>query len=457
MKRLLPILMLLLLLTGCGIHRDRDHLSIRPHVEQPTQATTELPDELPVVSSRLELRGAILSLIENWKESGLILIRDYDGDVEQHLSEAIEFTTRQNPTGAYAVDFATGELLQQDGEQYIQMSIVFRRSAAEIDSIVRVNDNKAAYLKIIEALESFSNSLTLKIQNYKNEDFSTYILDYCLANPRTILAIPEFSATVYPEKGTSRILELHFAYPESKEAMRTKLQSVRTIFDSAARYMAMGSNELGCARQLYRYLINRHGLSSIEEQSPYTIAEQMPSMPCYSLLFEDLAHHLSLSVFFQEQCEAAGLRSYIVKGQKGDQPYYWNILQIGEETFHVDLLRCIVEGEKELRLFYAEALLAKGYDWDRAAYPSAPQPVEEDPDPSEPDETGTEAAEPTVTVPEATETEVTETEATETEATEPKATETTPTESSSTTQSETEPADLTDSTEAPIEPTTQTE
>ena len=170
-------------------------------------------------------------------------------------------------------------------------------------------------------------------------------------------------------------------------------------------------------------------------------------MPCYSLLFEDLAHHLSLSVFFQEQCEAAGLRSYIVKGQKGDQPYYWNILQIGEETFHVDLLRCIVEGEKELRLFYDEELLATGYDWDRAAYPSAPKPVEEDPDPSETDETGTEAVEPTVTVPETT----------EPQATEPKATETTPTESSSTTQSETEPTDLTDSTEAPTEPTTQTE
>ena len=227
------LLLVVSILTGCHKEEGDEYLSLRPHVEQPGEVPLQTQEEvLPVAGNRLELRGAILSMIDNWEERGKVLIQDYVGDVEQNLSEIMDYATRQHPTGAYAVDYAHGELLEEKGQQYVQVSIVFRRSPAEINSIVLVDDNDAARLKIQEALDSLSPALTLRIRRYSEEDFPSFVETYCLENPRKMPAIPGYSVKLYPEEGDHRIMELHFSYPESRESMRTKLQEIQIIFSS---------------------------------------------------------------------------------------------------------------------------------------------------------------------------------------------------------------------------------
>lgn len=366
MKRLIPLLLLLVLLCGCG--DEKDYLSVRPHVEQQSQIT-QAPetDASPVVGNRLELRGAILSLIDNWKEQGKILIRNYDGDLEQNLSEAMDYATRQHPTGAYAVDYAHSEILQEDGQQYVQISIVFRRSLSEINSIVLVDDNKAAFQKIQESLDHLNNALTLRVRRYQETDLAGEIADYCLDNPRTIPCVPDYSIKLYPESGDHRIIELRFNYPESREMMRSKLQEIQTTFDSAANHGAMGRTPYEKAKLLYQYLIRRS----------CTLTDTKPVMPVYSLISDNVAHDLSLAVFYNRLCKDAGLSATIIKGSKNDRDYYWNLLQLGEDVFHVDLRRCLELGEREMPLLYDEDLLREGYVWDQSIYAAAPKPQEE--------------------------------------------------------------------------------
>ncbi len=424
MKRLIPLLLLLLLLTGC--HMEKEYLSVRPHVEQ-QQWETESgdPEAPPVVSNRLELRGAILTFIENWQEQGRILIRDYEGELEQNLEEAMDYATRQHPTGAYAVDYADSELLEEDGQLSVQISIVFRRSPGEIHSIVLVDDNEAAVGKIREALDNFNNALTLRIRHYSDEDMEERITELCMENPRTIPCIPDCSVKLYPDTGDHRILELHFTYPESRDSMRSKLQEIQTLFGSAQKRVEMEQTPYEKAGLLYRYLVRRKG----------TLTDTQPPLPVYSLLADGIAHDLSLAMFYDELCENTGVSCEIITGTKGGRTYYWNFLTIEEENFHLDLRRGMEQGQWNMTALYDEDLLAEGYEWDMTSA-SAPKPVEETP-PTESEGTD---SEPTVTV---------TTEPTPTEA-EP------PTESTPQTET-TEPITETDPSTDPSEPTAQEE
>ena len=431
-KWLIPLL-LLLLLAGC--HREQDYLSVSPHVEQQIggadNGETERP---PVAGNRLELRGAILTLLENWKEQGTVLIRDYEGELEQDLEEAMDYATRQHPTGAYAVDYADSEILEEEGQTYVQISIVFRRSLSEIHSIVLVDDNEAAYDKVLVALENFSNSLTLRIRHYRDEDIMGKIEGLCLEHPRTVPCIPVYSVKLYPDEGEHRILELHFAYPESKESMRSKLSELQTIFNSAKKHGAMGSTLHGKVSLLYRYLARRN----------CTLTDPEPALPVYSLLSDGLAHDSSLSMIYRELCENNGADCYIVTGTKNGRTYYWNYLQIEDETFYVDLRRGLELRQRDMVPLYDEDLLAEGYEWDLSLY-SAPKPQEETL-PTDPGETTSEAdgqTDPPTTDP-ATEPLPTESQAptettTSTEATEPTTDTEPPTGSDTPTESESTP------------------
>ena len=367
MKRLIPIVLLLLLLTGC--RAEEDYLSVRPHVEQPTQGDPSgEADPIPVVTNRLELRGAILSLIDNWKEQGQVLIQDYDGDVAQNLSEIMDYATRQHPTGAYAVDYADAEIIEEAGQQLVQVSFVFRRSLSEINSIVLVDDSDAAQSKITEALANYSTALTLRIRRYSNRDFERDILRYCMENPRVIPTIPDFSLKLYPEEGDHRIMEIHFTYPESKDVMREKLLETDTTFRSALIYGQGGNTPENQAKRLCNYLIRRHD---------QTLTDTVPVYPLYSLFSENIGHDLSYAMCYHDLCASLGITSHIIEGTKNGDPYYWNLLVLEDKTYHVDLRRYVEQGNNSIIPLYDETLLAEGYVWDRDAYPAAPDPTVE--------------------------------------------------------------------------------
>ncbi len=406
MKRLIPIVLLLLLLVGCKA--EEDYLSVRPHVEQPTQGDPSgEADPIPVVTNRLELRGAILSLIDNWKEQGQVLIQDYEGDVAQNLSEIMDYATRQHPTGAYAVDYADAEIIEEEGQQLVQVSFVFRRSLSEINSIVLVDDSDAAQSKITEALSNYSTALTLRIRRYSNRDFERDILRYCMENPRVIPTIPEFSLKLYPEEGDHRIMEIHFTYPESKDVMREKLLETDTTFRSALIYGQGGNTPENQAKRLCNYLIRRHD---------QTLTDTVPVYPLYSLFSENIGHDLSYAMCYHDLCASLGITSHIIEGTKNGDPYYWNLLVLEDKTYHVDLRRYVEQGSNSVIPLYDETLLAEGYVWDRDAYPAAPDPSIE---PTEGDG-NTDPTAPTPSSPEAP-AEGTETTATESETTVPEA------------------------------------
>lgn len=402
MKRGIAILLLVALtlgISGCSTWVKNEYLSVTPHVEQSVPASETQEEETPLVTNRNELRGAVLSLIRNWTERGILLVRDYDGDVSSDLSEILDYATSEDPIGAYAVDYADAELTGSVRAGRIEVSIVFRRSAAEIGSIVTVSNNSAALRKIQQALVDSDTALTLRIRDYQQTDFEADIRDYCLEHPELILAIPEISAELYPREGATRILELHFSYPESRDRMRTMLSSVNTILSSATAYVCTGKTDNERAALLHRFLTSRFR---------YEIEAETPSMPAYRLLCEGAAHSLSFASVVYAECAAAGLECRIVTGTRGGASHYWNLLCIDGEYYYVDLMRSVERDMRELTLLTSEQLKDEDYAWPEDDYPATPSAEEppQPPDPTEPTsetESTEHSAEPTEPTEEPTE------------------------------------------------------
>ena len=367
MKKLLILVWIaaaLLGLTACNGWIKNDYLSVTPHVEQPLPSS-QIPEEepLPVATNRNELRGTVLGFIRDWTEHGKILVEYYDGDINADLAETIQYATQEDPIGAYAVDFADAELFGSEESGSIEISIVFRRSAAEIDSIVTVNGNNSAYSKIQNVLVNYDTALTLRIRNYRETDFAAYISEYCLEHPDQVLAVPDFSAEIYPDEGETRILELHFSYPDTRDEMRLKQNSVNTILSSASSYISSGKDEYEKVVLLYRFLCGRFD---------YTVAEEEPTMPAYNLLCDGLAHSRSFSSVFFAECSNANIQCLLVSGTRGGKACYWNMVRLNEQYYYVDLMRSIELGEKEIRLLSTEEMLELGYIWDSTSYPATP-------------------------------------------------------------------------------------
>ena len=425
-------LILALLLTGltaCGVWVGDEYLSVTPHSEEPysePEPTEEEPP--PTVHNRSELRSAVLSMITDWTEHSVILVENYTGDLADDLSQTIQYAIKEDPVGAYAVDFADTEVTGDADSGSIALNIVFRRSAAEIDSIVTVNSDAAAREMILDVLTAYAPSLTLRILRYVETDFASYIRTYCIEHPDQVLALPELSAHVYPEAGSTRILELHFLYPESREEMRVMQDEVNTVLASASNYITNRTDDAERVDRLCRFLTNRFS---------YTVCEEEPVMPAYSLLCEGKAHSLSFASVFFAECSSAQIDCRIIQGLRDDQVYYWNMILLDGQYYYIDLMRSVGSEASEPTLLTTQELEEGGYVWDRSDLPDTPLPTEP-----------TEQTEPTGATVKPTEPTAKPTEPT-VKPTEPTVKPTEPTE-------QTEPTEPTEQTE-PTEPTDTTE
>lgn len=383
---------LLFSLAACNPWVKDDSLTVRNHVEQPLPESAPTEEEQPpVVTNRNELRGAVLSLIRGWTEQGTILVRGYDGDISADLSETVRYATKEEPIGAFAVDYADYELTGTAESGEISLRIVFRRSAAEVDAIVTVDGNGSAFSKIQQALTNYDTALTLRIRNYASTDFAAEIRAYCIEHPELVPALPELSAEVYPLEGETRILELHFTYPTERDELRRSLGSVHTILTSASSYVQTGKNDATRAELLFRFLTERFD---------YTVTEEEPRMPAYSLLCQGVAHSLSFASVFYAECVAANIECRIITGTLDGAARYWNLISVEGQYYHVDLMRAVEEGETELKLLTTAELQEAGYVWDETAHPATPEPEEGSPEETQipvpqPSTAPTEPTEPT--------------------------------------------------------------
>lgn len=350
-KRILLVLLAALLLSGCRDWRSGDSALVVPHEGQYTQ--TE-PLELVRVSTYEQIRSTLSGMADGAVASCVLGVDDYQGDLEQDMSDATAYALERDPLGAYAFSRLTYRFDRIGNQNVVLVDALYRHSRTEIEAIEQVRYGSAMDRKVAEALDTFAPSLTIWVSGYEDTDFAEKVKAYCDENPDKIMEYPSISVEIYPDSGASRVVELNFNYKSSRDSMWNMQGAVETIFASADGYVSLAEDEYTKAERLCSFLL---------ELFRYTPGQSIT--PSYSLLCQGVSDSTAFSNVFAAMCRRAGLWCQRVDGRLNGEDWSWNILKVNDTYTYVDLM----SGESYLGTVFRGDKDMEGYEWDREGYP----------------------------------------------------------------------------------------
>lgn len=344
-----------LLLSGCG-WMDGSYVSVTPHQVALSQSGD---GNARSVSSYTELRGALISLIDDGTAEGLFSLAEYPReDVLTDMERAIEYVTGTYPVGAYAVeaidyDFGTGL-----GASAMSVDITFRHSREEIGNIRTVRGTSGAEDAVADALDECQDILVLQISGYQDVDFSEIVGEYAQLYPDRVMETPEVTARAYPDRGDTRVVELQFRYRTDRQELRSMREQVQPVFSSAALYVSGQAEDRTKFSQLHAFLTERF---------EYRLESSVT--PAYSLLCQGIGDSRAFAQIYTAMCSRIGLDAMSVSGTLEGEEHWWNLVNIDGAWYHLDLL-----GSWQFQPLTDEQMT--GYEWDREAWPAAAAPEE---------------------------------------------------------------------------------
>ena len=361
MRRLIPMaLMVCLLLSGCSGWLDASYHNVTPF--QPEGGYVD--NQTTSVSTYDELCASLCDLISSGTLNAIISVSKYDQPrVALDMDAAIEKVMTTDPVAAYAVEAITYELGTNAGQPAVALNITYLHDRMEILKISHQETMDDAKNVVATALNSCSAGIVLYISEYEQIDFDQWVQDYAASHPDTVMELPKVNVNIYPETGEARVIELKFTYQTSRDALRAMQEKVGPLFNAAVIYA--GDNE-DAKEQYYKLYSFLMGLFQ-EFQLDSSIT------PAYSLLQHGVGDSKAFATVYAAMCQKIELECITVTGTKNGEPWYWNIIAVGEDYYHVDLLQCRQAEEFALKLDVDMA----GYVWDYSAYPSCVAPEQE--------------------------------------------------------------------------------
>ena len=159
MKRLALAVMalLLLMLCGCSALLPSQYTQISAHSAAQTAHTDS---DIPLVSDYQELKRAILQFAEDGISHGVIRTANYTGDVETDLSRAAYSVAREDPVGAYTIDFLTHDCSLIVSYYEITIDITFRDMAEDPRTLEYVTNQKEVETLLRGAMDEYRDHVT---------------------------------------------------------------------------------------------------------------------------------------------------------------------------------------------------------------------------------------------------------------------------------------------------------
>ena len=353
MKRLICILALCGMLSGCGSFLSGVYVNIQPHEDQGgrDQSDTIMASDYAMLCRVLE------DLVTAGTERAVVNVAGYDPEtIARDMEDAVRYVRESFPLGAYALEDLSYEIGRSGGVPAISVEMAYLHGRLELRRIQTVADMDAAAVKIGEALRDCDTGLVLLVEKFTDADYAQLVADYADQNPNVVMETPQVAAGLYPEKGSSRVLELSFTYQTSRDALRQMRSQIQPVFSAATLYVSGNGSELQKYYQLYALLMERHD---------YTLETSIT--PAYSLLTHGVGDSKAFATVYSAMCRQAGLECYVITGTRDGEPWCWNMVFDNGYHYHVDLLRSTAAG----RFTEMTDMEMAGYVWDYSAYPKA--------------------------------------------------------------------------------------
>lgn len=362
-------------ISGCALLLEREYSSVVPHDEQYVE--DENSDVL-TVENYTGLKNAILKFVSEGKEFGVIRVYRYEGEnVVEDLNKAVYEVAREDPLGAYAVDYITHESQRIVSYYELNIYITFRRTVEDMARIVRVGNDGGIKDKMADAMGEFADQLLLRVSYYSEVDFESLVSECYYEHPEYGFGLPQIAVNVYPSSGVQRIIEINFNYGFDKESMQ-QMQS-RQNQAAKALILGVGSNlpdeekALKLVERLLRKTAYDEEAAALDVADGTTIDKNL-SYTAYGALVQKLAVSEGYAMAYKQLCDLVGIECRVVQGRRAGEQHFWNIIGISGDYYHVDPLVCALEGMEHGFLLRDEDI-SEQYRWNTEQYPSCNGPL----------------------------------------------------------------------------------
>lgn len=340
-----------LLLTGCSSLLENPYAVVEPHTERPATAEDSSAVQAGTYS---ELVNTVLFFVSQGTEKGLIqLTDDYDGDVEEDLNRACLEVAKDDPLGAYAVDFIKNDCTKVLTTYEATITISYRRTREQIRSLVNVTGTSAIRDEVRAALADFQSEVALRVGYFTEsaDSIAALVRQAYYDEPAGALGMPEFTVSLYPASGgQQRIVEVLLTYPEDTQALRQKSDDLQSTAD--ALVLPLRPHQLSpSARQAELFSLVREHVRARPEGGP----------TAWDALLGDGADSEGLALTFQLLSGKMEVGSVLVEGTLNGEPHFWNQLTADGGAHYVDLTR-----DASGTTYSAADLLSLGYVWEGA-------------------------------------------------------------------------------------------
>lgn len=197
----------LLMLAGCSL-LERGYGSVTPHVS--SYYESEAGDVLRAENYQ-DLVNDLLVLIGDYATEGTIWLYHDEGDseAEQAIEEACQEVQRETPMGSYAVEYIT-YTVSEDSRLYSELvvSIAYRRSEAQLKSIVHATSVSALNTLLPTAVENGASELVVQVGYFQDQAQEVRDIVAQLQQEQTGMEATTWQTAFYPNESSAGIVEI---------------------------------------------------------------------------------------------------------------------------------------------------------------------------------------------------------------------------------------------------------
>lgn len=305
------------------------------------------------------LVNAVLYLVSQGAEEGVIRLYNYTGDVDTDLNDACLEVAKEDPLGAYAVDYIKSNYTRIVSYYEATVEISYRRTAEQIKSVVSVTGSSAIKDELSRALSVFSPQVVLRI-NYFTEDESYIaglITQTYYNTPESAFSLPQITVSLYPDSGTQRIVEIDLSYPGG---------DVEELLSKQAKLLAAADSLIAQTRDIPASQKPQALFSLLQEETRYAFSDSGVLNTTYAALLGGKADSEGMALALQLLYARSNIDSVVVRGTLDGAAHFWNIVRTPDGMRHADASRA--DGFS----ITDNAMSKAGYGWDTEAYPACP-------------------------------------------------------------------------------------
>lgn len=354
-------------LSGCERFIESEYSTSTPHSEHPSGGTTDVDITLEA-ADRNGLYDAVMALVNDGVEHGVIRIIGYSGDVEADLAQAVATVANDTPYGAYCANYINYSLMRIVSMYEARISIVYRHRPEEARSSVMCRNSgelqgimRGAILNRTETFTIYTASDEINEQSVIAAMEEAYYGD-----PGEILYIPSCTVTSYPEAGRERILEIGLTFQYSASTVELRRENMLRRADEVMGDLTGSTTEEKLVSLANYFMANVTFDMSVNTSDAQ--ARRYSAMTAYGALVQRVAVGEGYAMALKVICDRMGIECQIIRGRFNNVSHTWNLVRLSNgELYHVDFSTYDGGGAAFFRNDSEQ--ITFNYSWDASQYP----------------------------------------------------------------------------------------